>query len=44
MSNIVFDWIRLLLRTIDITVKSDVKFLVACLVTEISKDKDMPKR
>ena len=34
----------LLLRTIEITLESVVKFLVACLVSEILLDKDMTMR
>ena len=34
----------LLLRTIEITLKSVVECLVGCLVSEILKDKDMTKR
>ena len=36
--------INLLLRTVKITLKSVFKFLVACLISEILKDKDMTKR
>ena len=36
--------IGLSLRTIEITLKSVFKFLIACLAFEILKDEDMAKR
>ena len=36
--------IGLSLRTVEMTLKSAFKFLIACLAFEIFKDKDMTKR